>query len=213
MPGKLKLCSTTPIHSIDGTEIKQALTETGDQDFVYLGSWCTQDRDIRTRKALAWKSLHKLNKVWSSKMSKRIKIQLFRATTETILLYGSSTWTLTKQEEKALDGTYTRMLRKVLNIKWNQKINNASLYGSLDKISNTIRSRRLKLAGHVFRDKSSPAHLTVTWMPSHGYANRGLKTTFVDTLLTDTASSTIPELETIMSDRKIWRSFSRCHQG
>ena len=193
-----------PLHSIDGTEIKQALTETGDQDFVYLGSWCTQDRDIRTRKALAWKSLHKLNKVWSSKLSKRIKIQLFRATTETILLYGSSTWTLTKQEEKALDGTYTRMLRKVLNVKWNQKINNASLYGSLDKISNTIRSRRLMLAGHV----------TVIWMPSHGYANRGKpKTTFVDTLLTDTASSTIPELETIMSDRKIWRSFSRCHQG
>ena len=53
-------------------------------------------------------------KVWSSKLSKKIKIQLFRATTETILLYGSSTWTLTKQEEKVPDGTYTRMLRKVL---------------------------------------------------------------------------------------------------
>ena len=201
-----------PLHSIDGTEIKQALTVTGDQDFIYLGSWCTQDRDIRTRKALAWKSLHKLNKVWSSKLSRKIKIQLFRATTETILLYGSSTWSLTKREEKALDGTYTRMLRKVLNISWNEKVNNATLYGSLDKISNTIRSRRLKLAGHVFRDKSSPAHMTVTWMPSHGYANRGKpKTTFVDTLLSDTSACTISELETIMSDRKIWRSFSRCH--
>ena len=206
--------SVQSLHSIDGTEIKQALTETGDQDFLYLGSWCTQDRDIRTRKALAWKSLNKLNKVWSSKLSKRIKIQLFRATTETILLYGSSTWTLTKQEERALDGTYTRMLRKVLNIGWNEKVSNDTLYGSLCKITNTIKSRRLKLAGHVFRDKTSPAHLTVTWMPSHGYANRGKpKTTFVDTLLADTSTSTTPELESIMSDRKLWRSYSRCQQG
>ena len=123
-------------------------------------------------------------------------------------------WTLTKQEERALDGTYTRMLRKVLNIGWNEKFSNDTLYGSLCKITNTIKSRRLKLAGHVFRDKTSPAHLTVTWMPSHGYANRGKpKTTFVDTLLADTGSSTIAELETIMSDRKQWRSYSRCQQG
>ena len=106
------------------------------------------------------------------------------------------------------------MLRKVLNIGWNEKVINVTLYGSLSKITNTIKSRRLKLAGHVFRDKTSPAHLTVTWMPSHGYANRGKpKTTFVDTLLADTSTSTTPELESIMSDRKLWRSYSRCQQG
>ena len=201
-----------PLHSIDGTEIKQALTETGEQDFKYLGSWCTKDRDIKTRKALAWKSLHKLNKVWTSDMSRNTKIQLFRATTETILLYGSSTWALTSQEERALDGTYTRMLRKVLNINWSEKISNVTLYGSLSRVSETIRSRRLKLAGHVFRDKSSPAHQTVTWLPTHGYATRGRpQTSFVDTILRDTNSSTVPELETLMSNREVWRSFSRCH--
>ena len=106
------------------------------------------------------------------------------------------------------------MLRHVLNLKWNEKVNNDTLYGPVDKISNTIKSRRLKLAGHVFRDKSSPAHLTVTWMPPHGYANRGKpKTTFVDALLKDTSTSTIPELESMMGDRKIWRSISRCHPG
>jgi len=200
------------LHSIDGTEIKQALTDTGEQDFIYLGCWCTKDRDIRTRKALAWKSLHKLNKVWSSDMSREIKIELFRATTETILLYGSSTWTLTKQEQKALDGTYTRMLRKVLNINWSERISNDTLYGSLSRVSETIRSRRMKLAGHVFRDKSSPAHHTVTWLPTHGYAARGRpQISFVDTLLHDSTASTVPELEALMSDRKTWRSQSRCH--
>ena len=200
------------LHSMDGTEIKQALTDTGEQDFIYLGCWCTKDRDIRTRKALAWKSLHKLNKVWTSDMSREIKIELFRATTETILLYGSSTWTLTKQEEKALDGTYTRMLRKALNINWSERTSNHTLYGSLSRVSETIRTRRMKLAGHVFRDKSSPAHHTVTWLPTHGYAARGRpQTSFVDTLLHDSTASTVPELEALMSDRKIWRSQSRCH--
>ena len=200
------------LHSMDGTEIKQALTDTGEQDFIYLGCWCTKDRDIRTRKALAWKSLHKLNKVWTSDMSREIKIELFRATTETILLYGSSTWTLTKQEEKALDGTYTRMLRKALNINWSERTSNDTLYGSLSRVSETIRTRRMKLAGHVFRDKSSPAHHTVTWLPTHGYAARGRpQTSFVDTLLHDSTASTVPELEALMSDRKIWRSQSRCH--
>ena len=201
-----------PLQSLDGTEIKQALTESGEQDFKYLGSWCTKDRDIKTRKALAWKSLHKLNKVWASSMSRSTKIQLFRATTETILLYGSSTWSLSTKEEKSLDGTYTRMLRKVLNISWSERVTNAELYGSLGRVSDTIRSRRLKLAGHVFRDTSSPAHRTVTWIPTHGYDRRGRPpTSFVDTILRDTNTCTVPELETLMRDRGIWRSYSRCH--
>ena len=42
-----------------------------------------------------------------------VKLQLFRATTETIVLMGSSAWTLTKAEEKVHDGTYTQILRLV----------------------------------------------------------------------------------------------------
>ena len=92
-----------------GIQIKQALVEsTGQQDFKYLGSWCDQKRDINTRKALAWRSLHKIKHIWKSSLKKEIKLQLFRATTESILLYGSATWSLTKFEEKSLDGTYTR---------------------------------------------------------------------------------------------------------
>ena len=81
-----------------------------------MGSWCEQSRDISTRKALAWQAVNKISKIWKSKLSRKLKIQLFRATSETILLYGSATWTLTKADEKKLDGIYTRMLRTALNI-------------------------------------------------------------------------------------------------
>ena len=84
------------IDTIDGNHIKQAKTKSGDQDFLYLGCYCSQCRDIATRKALAWQSLNKLNNVWKSDLSNKRKVNLFRATTEMILLYGSPTWTLTK---------------------------------------------------------------------------------------------------------------------
>ena len=99
-----------------GEVILQASTESGDQDLLYLGSWCDKDRDMSTRKALAWKSLNKMDKIWKSKIYKSLKIMLFKATTETILLHGSQTWALTASEEKQLNCTYTRMLRKVKNL-------------------------------------------------------------------------------------------------
>ena len=43
----------TPMFTTTGHEIGQALTESGDQDFKYLGSWSDQCRDIQSRKALA----------------------------------------------------------------------------------------------------------------------------------------------------------------
>ena len=141
----------------DGKRVKRAVLESGDQDFKYLGSWIdSKTRDISVRKAMAWQALHKLKSVWKSNMSRKTKIDLFRATTESVLLYGASTWSLTKKEDKSLDGTYTRMLRMVLNVDWRDHVTNHVLYGKLPKISSVIRQRRLQLAGHCYRDKKAP---------------------------------------------------------
>ena len=56
-----------------------------------------------------------------------------------ILLYGCTTWTLTKQMEKKLDGNYTRMLRAILNKSWNQHPTKQQLYGHLPPITKTIQ--------------------------------------------------------------------------
>ena len=201
------------LSTVAGEIVKQALTESGDQDFKYLGSWSEQERDINTRKALAWKALNKMDKIWKSELLDALKLRFFRATVETILLYGSATWSLTKAKEKRLDGCYTRMLRKVYNIKGLTRITNKQLYNGLSPVSNTIKARRLRLAGHTFRDTSSPAHQTITWDPSHGTLSRGRPTqTFVDTLLNDTGLDNIIELECCMKDKINWRSrVSRCH--
>ena len=198
------------IETIEGQEIEQALVgSTGEQDFKYLGSWVdSKDRDISVRKAAAWQALNKLGNIWKSDLDTSLKLQLFRATVESVLLYGSSTWPLTETEERKLDQTYTRMLRKVHNVTWKDKVTNKELYGDMVKISSLIRRRRLQLAGHSFRDQTSPAHHLVTWSPKHGRKARGRPVqTFVDTLLRDTGLCSVKELEFCMLDRKVWHSF------
>ena len=147
-----------------------------------------------------------MDRIWRSRLSKNLKIRLFRATVEIVLVFGAATWSLTEQEEKELDGTYTRLLRKVRNVSWKDKVSNKTLYGKLSPISSVIRARRLRLAGHVFRDKSSPAHQLVTWQPPHGSPGPGRPpTTMISTLLRDSNVKTVRELEEIMGQKSHWR--------
>ena len=74
------------------------------------------------------------------------KVELFRATVESILQYGSESWTLTSLLTKRLDGTYTKLLRAALNIHWRDHQRNVNVYGNIPKISETIRKRKLSLA-------------------------------------------------------------------
>ena len=70
----------------------------------------SSEKDISVRKALAWKALNSMMKIWKSGMRRPLKVRFFVATIESILLYGCESWTLSKAQEKSLDGTYTRML-------------------------------------------------------------------------------------------------------
>ena len=71
-------------------------------------------------------------------MNTELKKKFFVATVESILLYGCEAWTLTKSMENALGGTYTRMLRKALNVHWSDIVTNESLYGKLPRLSDKI---------------------------------------------------------------------------
>ena len=154
-----------------------------------------------------------MDKRWKSNLSRNTKINFFRATVEYVLLYGCETWTLNKKLNKSVDGCYTRMLRKVLNISWMQHLINNVLYGTLPQISQVIRTRRLKLAGHSFRQhhQQNVSDL-VLWEPNHGTSKRGgCAKTYVDTLKEDTGCTSVEEIATCMEDRVVWRKIvSRC---
>ena len=63
----------------------------------------------------AWTAINRLSIIWKSDLTDKMKRIFFQAEVASILLYGCTTWTLTKRLEKKLDGNYTRMLRAILN--------------------------------------------------------------------------------------------------
>ena len=67
--------------------------------------------------------------IWKSDLTYEMKHSFFRAAVVSILLYGCTTWTLTKRVKKKLDGNYTRMLRAILNMSWKQHPTKQQLYG------------------------------------------------------------------------------------
>ena len=126
-----------------------------------------------------------------------------------ILLYGCTTWTLTKRLERRLDGNYTRMLRAVLNKSWRQHPTRLQLYGHLPPITKTIQVRRTRHAGHCWRSKDELISDVLLWTPTHGCARVGRPArTYIQQLCEDTGCN--PEdLPEAMNDREKWRETVR----
>ena len=161
---------------------------------------------MKTRKTQAWAAIRKLDNIWESDLPRKLKINFFRSTVESILLYGAETWTMTKTMERELDGTYTCRLRHALYINWRQHVINESLYWDLPKISSVIQQRRLRLAGHFYRSDEAAANL-ILWKPKHGCRRPGRSKLDYVTLLTQDTGLTNEELRTAMSDRELWRNY------
>ena len=138
-----------------------------------------------------------------------MKRSFFQAAVVSILLYGCTTWTLTKRLERRLDGNYTRMLRAVLNKSWRQHPTRLQLYGHLPPITKTIQVRRTRHAGHCWRSKDELISDVLLWTPTHGCASVGRPArTYIQQLCEDTGCN--PEdLPEAMSDREKWRETVR----
>ena len=90
-----------------------------------------------------------------------------------ILLYGCTTWELTKHLEKKLDDNYTRILRAIVTKYWRQHPTKQQLYGYLPPITKTIQVRRTRHAGHCWGSRDELISDIILWTPSHWRANAG----------------------------------------
>ena len=119
-----------------------------------------------------------------------------------ILLYGCTTWKITKRMEKKLDGNYPRILWAILNKSWRQHPTKQQLYGHLLPITKTIPFRRTRHAGHCWRSKDEHISDVLLWIPSHGRAKAGRPArTYIQQFCVDTGSN--PEdLPEAMDDRE-----------
>ena len=100
--------------------------------FTYQGSSVSStETDIDTRLTKEWTSLDSLSVIWKSDLTDKMKRSFFQAAIMPLLLYGCTTWTLTKRLEKTLNSNYTRMLRAISNRSWRQYPTMLQLYGHL----------------------------------------------------------------------------------
>ena len=139
--------------------------------FTYLGSSVSStENDIDTRLTKAWTAIDRPSIIWKSDLTNEMKCSFFQAAVVSILLYGCTTWTLTKRLEKKLDGNYTRMLRAILNKSWRQHPRRRQLYGHLPPITKTIQVRRARHAGHCWKSKDELVSDVLLWTPTYSQA-------------------------------------------
>ena len=134
-----------------------------------------------------------------------MKRSFFQAAVVSILLYGCTTWTLTKRLEKKLDGNYTRVLRAILNKSWRKHSIRHQLYGHLPPITKTIQVWRTRHAGHCWRSRDEFISNVPLWTPTYSREKAGRPArTYIQQLCEDTGCS--PEdLPETMNDWEKWR--------
>ena len=115
---------TGDIFTLDGTSLKLV------DKFTYLGSSVSStEKDIDTRLTKAWTAIDKLSIMWKSDLTDKMKRSFFQAAVVSILLYGYTTWTLTKRLEFELAyydtavqrfNHYTIRTHLSIRTEWNQ---------------------------------------------------------------------------------------------
>ena len=170
--------------------------------FTYLGSSVSStENDINMRLAKVWTAIDRLLVIWKSDWADKIKHNFFQVAAMSILLYGCTTWMLTKHIEKKLNSNCTMMLKAILNKSLNQHTTKQQLYGHLPPISKTILIRWIRHVGHCWRSKAKFISNVLLWIPSHRCASVGRPArTYLQQLSTDTECS-LEDLPEAMDDR------------
>jgi len=135
-------------------------------DFIYLGSSQSSDGqsrlDIRRRIGFAFAVMSSLDKIRKDKrLSHSIKLRVYLALVQSVLLHASETWTLTVADSKSLDAFHMKCQRRILGISWHQFVRNEEIAAciSLSPLSTTVCCHRSAIFGHLARlGDEVPAH-------------------------------------------------------
>ena len=158
-----------------------------------LGSLLGDKEDINRRKQLSIVSMNKYETLWVKKehLNEYLRIELYEKLIKAVLLYNSSTWGLTVNDELKLDTFHRKELRRVIDKRYPDKISNAKLYEKCKTypISLQITELRWQKFGHILRlDRDTPAYTSMLYYfstSSVGLYRGADRTTIVTTLNRD----------------------------
>ena len=136
-----------------GQRVKQV------EQFAYLGGVFTSDgkftQDVEIRRTGATRAFGTFKRsLWGRRdMSVKVKMKIFTTVALPLLLYGTSTWALTRTEQRRLDTFEMRMLRNITGVRWDHFVRNEDIRVRLYQPPVSIRLRRtiMKWFWHVER--------------------------------------------------------------
>ena len=191
--------------------------------FTYLGSTLSRqvtiDDEVSARLSKASAAFGRLRKnVWDRQgITRPTKIKVYRAVVLTSLLYACESWTVYQRHARKLNHFHTTCLRKLLGIKWQEKVPDTEVLdrAGLPSIYTMLMQSQLRWAGHVVRmpDNRLPKILFYGEL-QEGKRNRGCpKKRYKDCLKTSLKAFRIDPAtwELTAFDRSNWRT--TVHKG
>ena len=186
------------------------------ENFKYLGSIvssnASMDAEITARIAKATSAFGRLVKrLWTNKgITLGTKIDVYRATVLTSLLYGCETWTLSSKQIDRLEKFHLSTLRKIARIRWFHKVTNYEVLSrcKIKSLKSMLDKAKLRWLGHVIRmeDSRIPKALLYGRLAA-GVPRRGNHNTYLNSVKCTLKECVIPcaNLSELASERDEWR--------
>jgi hypothetical protein len=123
------------------------------------------------------------------------------------MLYGCESWTTRKRDKEKINAFEQRCWRRMLGIKWTDKITNASVrkqIGTNEMLEDRVKRQKLSYFGHVVRSDTLEKNIMLGM--GEGKRSRGRpKMRWMDEILEVTGLS-LPKLLEATRNRLAWRS-------
>ena len=191
--------------------------------FNYLGSTLSSkvniDAEIDRRLQAAGMSVGKLQaRVFNNKaIHKNTKLMVYKAVVLPTLLYGSETWVTYSHNLKALEKFHDRTVRRILGIKWQDRVTTNTVFERADttSIEAMVIKNQLRWSGHIVRmpDARLPKQILYSELTNGRRTHGGQRKRYKDTLHRGLKQFLIrvETWENLATHRKTWRS--SLHRG
>ena len=189
--------------------------------FTYLGSTLSRvvpiDDEVNARFAKASAAFGRLREnVWDqSGIRLATKLKVNRSVVLPTLLYACETWTVYQRHAKRLNHFHTSCLRKLLKIKWQDRIPDTEVLkrAEMQSVHTLLKLAQLRWTGHVTRmlDECLPKKILYGELQAGIRSHGGQKKRYKDTLKASLKYFNIPteSWEQIAQDRTKWRGLIR----
>ena len=156
------------------------------------------------------RKIKKYHQSFSAELALRVVLKVYRSVVLPTLLYACETWTVYQRHAKRLNHFHTSCLRKLLKIKWQDRIPDTEVLkrAGMQSIHTLLKLAQLRWTGHITRmpDERLPKKILYGELQVGKRSHGGQKKRYKDTLKASLKDFNIPteSWEQIAQDRTKW---------